>query len=134
MSSGHSDTTTEGIRIRVAAQYLPGESDPAISQYMYTYRVIISNGGEQGAKLVGRHWVIRDADNELREVRGSGVVGQQPDLPPGESFEYESRCPLATEWGTMEGAFSMSRPDGEHFEATIGRFFLAPTAAPISQL
>ena len=134
MSTGHSDTLTDGIRVRVAAQFLPDESDPGIGQYMYAYRVIISNEGGRTAKLLGRHWLIRDAENELREIRGAGVIGNQPVLEPGDSFEYESRCPLTTRWGTMEGTYLMRREDGNTFNAAIGRFFLAPTVAPISQL
>ena len=134
MSTGHSDTLTDGIRIRVAAEFLPDESESGIGQFMYAYRVIISNEGDRMAKLLGRHWLICDADNELREIRGAGVIGKQPVLEPGDSFEYESRCPLTTAWGTMEGTYLMRREDGNTFDAAIGRFFLAPTAAPISQL
>jgi ApaG protein len=134
MKPGHSDTTTQGIRIRVGAEYQADQSDPDHRRYAYAYRVVIENVGERPAKLVSRHWVIRDARGETREVRGPGVVGQQPELAPGARFEYTSGCPLPTEWGTMEGSYLMQRSDGELFDACIGRFFLAPNVAPISAL
>jgi ApaG protein len=83
---------------------------------------------------LARHWIIRDAMGEQREVRGSGVVGMQPWIQPSDSFEYMSGCPLATEWGTMEGTYSMRTEAGEVFEAQIGRFFLTRNAAPLSLL
>lgn len=128
---GHSDVTSDGVRVRVGAQFLADQSDPALSRYVYAYRVRIANVGEQPAKLLGRHWVIVDALGEQREVRGPGVVGKQPDLSPGGSFEYVSGCQLTTEWGTMEGSYRMVRPDGSQFEASIGRFFLAPNVDPL---
>ena len=134
MSTGHSDVCTRGIRVKVAAQFLPDRSDPELAQFLYSYKVIISNEGDRSARLLSRHWLIRDADNDLREVRGQGVVGRQPPIAPGEAFEYESHCPLPTEWGTMEGSYLMQFDDGETFEAAIGRFFLAPNVAPISQM
>lgn len=132
--TGHSDTTTEGMRIRVAAKYLPERSDPDASRWMYAYRVIISNEGAEWAKLLSRHWVIRDADNHVEEVKGPGVVGEYPALEPGDSFEYLSGCPLPTSWGTMEGTYTFQRADESEFDAHIGRFFLAPNVAPLSTL
>ena len=132
--SGHSDTLTDGIRVRVAAQYIEAQSDPERKHWVYAYRVVISNEGQVRAKLLSRHWIIRDANNDVEEVRGPGVVGENPDLEPGESFEYMSGCPLSTEWGTMEGRYRMQRPDGEEFDALIGRFFLAPNTAPIASM
>ena len=132
MQSGHSGTTTEGIRIRVAAQYLPERSSPAHGQYFYIYRVRISNEGEAWAKLRSRRWKITDADGLVEVVEGPGVVGDLPELAPGESYEYTSGCPLATEWGTMEGHYTFEREDGARFDAKIGRFFLALTTAPIA--
>ena len=113
---------------------MPTESRPEHHEHSFLYRVVITNLGPKRARLLSRHWVIRDADNELREVRGPGVVGQCPTLGPGEDFEYRSRCLLPTEWGTMEGSYTMQRDDGTTFEARIGRFFLARTAAPITAL
>ncbi|RMH04422.1 MAG: Co2+/Mg2+ efflux protein ApaG [Planctomycetota bacterium] len=132
--TGHSDVVTEGIRVRVGAQYLPDQSDPDAGRFCFVYRVVISNEGDRWAQLCSRHWIIRDADNEVEEVHGAGVVGFQPALNPGESFDYVSGCPLRTSWGTMEGWFEMVREDGSRFRARIGRFFLAPTTAPISSV
>ncbi|HEX9795002.1 MAG TPA: Co2+/Mg2+ efflux protein ApaG [Planctomycetota bacterium] len=129
--TGHSDTLTRGIRVRVGAQLVPSQSKPERRRWMYTYRVLVRNDGEETVQLLSRHWVILDADNDCQEVRGTGVVGQQPVLEPGESFSYMSGCPLPTEWGSMEGSYTMRTAAGETFEAEIGRFFLAPTTAPI---
>lgn len=131
---GHSEAVTQGVRVRVAAQYIPEQSDPDRTRWIYAYRVILINEGLRPATLVSRHWIIRDAFNEMREVRGPGVVGKNPRLEPGQSFEYTSGCPLSTEWGTMEGSYLMKRDDGATFEAEIGRFFLAPNVAPLSAL
>lgn len=124
METGHSDVTTQGIRILVSAQYLPEQSVPEQRRYFFVYRVNISNEGERWAKLLSRRWVITDGDGEIEVVEGPGVVGEQPELEPGESHEYMSGCPLRTTWGTMEGHYVMQREDGETFEARIGRFFL----------
>ena len=134
MSKGHSDTITEGIRVRVGAMLVPDQSDPERKHWFYAYRVVISNEGTENARLVSRHWVIRNANNDVEEIEGPGVVGEQPELGPGESFEYTSGCPLSTEWGTMEGTYSLTRPDGRTFDAVIGRFFLAPNVAPLELL
>ncbi|MCP3914050.1 MAG: Co2+/Mg2+ efflux protein ApaG [bacterium] len=107
---------------------MPEESEPEESRYYYVYRIRITNEGTEHAKLLSRNWLILDAHNRSEEVVGEGVVGKQPDLGPGELFEYTSFCPLRTEWGTMEGTYTFRRPDGEEFEATIGRFFLVPSA------
>lgn len=123
----NSDTVTEGIRVQAAAQYMPQESDPDRSQYVYVYRIRIANEGARRARLLSRHWVIVDGHNNREEVIGEGVVGKQPDLGPGEFFEYKSYCPLPTEWGTMEGTYQFRTEDGHEFEVRIGRFFLAPT-------
>ena len=129
-----SDTTTQGIRVQAAAQFLPGESNPDAKQYVYAYKIVLTNTGELRAKLRTRHWIILDADNEREEVKGRGVIGKYPDLAPGESCDYDSRCPLRTKWGTMEGSYLFERPDGSTFEAAIGRFFLVPTAPKIPSL
>lgn len=134
MESGHSDTLTDGIRIRVAAEFLPDQSDPDRNHFLYAYRVVIENVGDLRARLLARHWVIRDANGDVREVKGPGVIGEHPDLAPGESFEYMSACPLATTWGTMEGSYRMCREDEVEFEAQIGRFFLARNTAPLAHL
>jgi len=122
--SPDSDTVTDGIRILAAARFDPDQSDVDRSQYLFTYRIVIRNEGTRRAKLLSRHWIIIDADNQREEVKGAGVVGETPDLAPGQSFEYQSACPLTTAWGTMEGSYRMQLEGGETFEAKIGRFFL----------
>ena len=126
--SPNSDTLTQEIRIQAAAQYLPQESDPDGNKYFYVYRIRMVNEGQRRARLLSRHWVILDANNQREDVIGEGVVGQHPNLGPGEIFEYRSYCPLRTEWGTMEGTYTFARDSGESFEVRIGRFFLVPTA------
>lgn len=131
---GHSDTLTDGIRVRVAAELVDqGTSDDG-DVWLYAYRVIISNEGDQPATLRRRHWIIRDAEGRQEEVEGPGVVGEEPRLEPGDAHEYQSACPLLTHWGTMEGSYTMERDDGHRFDANIGRFFLAETAAPMANL
>lgn len=132
MQTGHSDSLTEGIRVRVAAQYLADRSDPERGQYFFVYRVRITNESDSWAKLLSRAWRITDANGEIETVEGPGVVGDLPELDPGESYEYMSGCPLTTGWGTMEGHYTMQRVDGTTFDVSIGRFFLALTTAPIA--
>lgn len=123
---GHSDTTSEGIRIRVGARFVPEQSDPERSNFVFAYRVVIENLGLEPAQLLDRHWIIVDSLGERREVRGPGVVGEQPRLAPGERFEYVSGAQIQTDWGSMEGSYTFVRPGGATFQARIGRFFLAP--------
>lgn len=125
-SNPNSNLTTAGIRVQAAAQFLPERSEPD-DVWFYAYRVRIVNEGDRPAKLLSRHWVVLDANNHKEEVVGEGVVGRQPELGPGEMFEYTSGCPLGTAWGTMEGTYTFRRPDGEEFEVAIGRFFLVPS-------
>ena len=132
--TGHSDCTTEGIRVQVGATFLPAQSAPQMSRYYFAYRVILTNTGERSARLLSRLWRITDAENDVREVEGPGVVGEHPLLHPGERYEYMSGCPLPTNWGTMEGHFIWEREDGEQFQVKIGRFFLASTTAPLNEL
>lgn len=123
-----SEAVTRGVRVRVRPQFLPERSDPAARSFVFGYRIRITNEGPHRCKLLARHWVIVDAVGRREEVRGEGVVGYQPDLKPGEFFEYSSFCPLATNWGTMEGEYTMVLPDGETFAASIARFYLAAPA------
>lgn len=118
-----SDTTTEMVRVQVFPEYIPEQSSPEVNRFSFTYRVIITNIGTQKVKLLSRHWLIINADGDQERVDGPGVVGYTPELEPGESFEYSSHCPINTNWGTMEGAYTMLR-DGEKFEALIERFYL----------
>ena len=96
-------------------------------------RIIITNEGTEPAKLLTRHWIILDANGNRKDVKGPGVVGEFPNLAPGESFQYFSGCPLPTQWGTMEGTYTMERENGDRFTARIGRFFLVPSAPAIQQ-
>jgi ApaG protein len=98
---------------------------PRASQYLFAYTIKITNVGEETAQLLSRHWIITDAEGRSREVRGPGVVGAQPVLEPGGSYEYTSYCPLETNVGSMHGSYTMVRPGGELFEAHIAPFTLA---------
>ena len=113
------------IEIKPVPQFIPEQSDPDDSRYVFAYTITISNLGELPAQLVARHWIITDANNEVQEVRGLGVIGNQPLLKPGESFEYSSGCSLATPVGTMKGTYQMVGEDGTRFEAEIPEFVLA---------
>lgn len=130
-TSPHSDTTTEGIRIQAAAQYLPTESEPDQGKYLFRYQITMTNVGAPAVRLVSRHWIIVDSEGRREEVRGKGVVGDHPRLLPGESYTYKSYCPIATTWGTMEGSYSFEAEDGTRTTVRIGRFFLVPTAPPL---
>jgi len=120
-----SEATTRGVVVVVRSGYVPEHSQPAHSRWFFSYRIRISNRGPSPVQLLNRHWVITDAHGRVEEVRGPGVVGEQPRLAPGESFEYTSFCPLTTPFGTMEGSYEMVTEDGERFRAKIGRFTLS---------
>jgi ApaG protein len=120
-----SDTTTNGIRVQVATKYLPERSAPKDREYWFAYFIRISNVGSDTAQLISRHWVITNADGEEEEVHGEGVVGEQPVLLSGTSFNYNSFCRLKTPVGTMHGEYTMVTPTGETFEARIAPFTLA---------
>ena len=120
-----SDTITNGIRVGATAFYLPDESAPEERRFVFGYRIVIVNEGTTTATLRTRHWTIIDGEGVVEEVRGEGVVGQQPRLAPGEGFKYTSYCPLRTEWGTMEGKYQFEGEYGEMFDVKIGRFYLA---------
>jgi ApaG protein len=126
---GMSDVTTRGVRVRVSSLYIPERSAPAENEYFFAYRVRISNEGTETVQLVSRHWVITDSAGRVEEVKGPGVVGEQPVLGPGESFEYTSFCPLKTPIGSMHGTYQMVTANRERFDAEIAPFSLAlPTA------
>lgn len=120
-----SDTTTNGIRVQVEARYLAEQSSPRDNQYLFAYRIRISNEGTETAQLISRHWIITDADGHVEQVQGPGVVGEQPLLGPGSSFEYTSFCPLRTSVGTMHGTYQMVKANGDGFDAVIAPFTLA---------
>ena len=121
-------TITRGVRVAVAPAFLPEQSDVAAGTYIFGYRIRISNESDRRIRLLSRRWLIVDAGGERKEVEGEGVVGEQPELGPGEAFTYASFCPLPTAWGTMEGSYTMRAEDGEEFEVEIGRFYLAVPA------
>jgi ApaG protein len=116
---------TEGIRVSVKTEYRADRSSPSARRYLFTYTIRISNDGDEPAKLVSRHWYITDANGDREEVEGDGVVGQQPRLAGGESFEYTSFCVLRTPLGQMRGTYRMERDDGPPFEAEIPAFSLS---------
>lgn len=111
--------------VTVKTQYLENQSDSERSNYVFAYGVTIKNTGQIAAQLISRHWVITDANNRVEEVRGLGVVGQQPLLQPGEQFEYASGTSLATPQGLMRGEYFCVAEDGEQFEAKIPEFILS---------
>lgn len=120
-----SDTTTQGIRVQVESLYDEDRSAPQENYYFFAYRVRISNVGSETAQLLSREWIITDATGYQQQVEGPGVVGEQPVLGPGETFEYTSFCPLSTPVGSMHGTYRMVRPNGEAFDAVISPFSLA---------
>lgn len=120
-----SDALTEGIRVRVRSQYLPDQSSPRDDRYVFAYTITITNEGARTAQLRTRHWIITDGRGEIEEVRGDGVVGEQPRLSSGQSFEYTSGCVLTTPVGTMQGSYRFWRDDGTYFDAQIAAFSLA---------
>jgi ApaG protein len=110
--------------VEVEPQYLPEQSDPGQDAYGFAYTITISNTGEVTAQLISRHWIISDASGHTEEVKGLGVVGHQPLLKPGESFQYTSGCRLRTASGTMHGSYFCVAEDGERFETRIPLFVL----------
>lgn len=117
-------TTTNGFVVSVVPVFDSRESQPQERRYLFRYTITIENTNEQPAALRSRRWLIKDADANVYEVDGEGVVGLQPVIGPGEKFTYSSFCPLHTTWGTMEGVFRMVSADRQEFEINIGRFYL----------
>lgn len=117
------------IEVSPMPRFIPEQSDPENDRYIFAYTITIRNIGEVPAQLVSRHWIITDGNNEIQEVRGLGVVGKQPLLQPGESFQYTSGSSLTTPIGTMKGTYQMVAEDGTHFEAEIPEFVLATPRA-----
>lgn len=120
-----SDKKHYEITVRTRTQFLPEQSDQDNERFVFAYTITISNTGNVPAQLISRHWVITDASDQIQEVRGMGVVGEQPFLRPGESFEYTSGTSIATAVGTMRGSYQMIAEDGTHFDATIPEFTLS---------
>ena len=113
------------IEVVARPAYLPDQSDPAKNQFVFAYTITIRNVGNVTAQLISRHWYITDGDHRVQEVKGLGVVGQQPVLRPGESFEYTSGASLPTAVGTMRGTYQMRAEDGHTFDASIPSFTLS---------
>ena len=120
-----SEAVTRGVRVRVRSEYSPERSQPSTNQWFFLYTITITNEGKVTVQLLTRHWIITDGTGHVEEVRGPGVVGKQPMLRPGESFEYTSGCPLETPFGKMEGTYQMVDEQGERFDVTIAPFTLS---------
>lgn len=124
--------TTRQVQVTVSPRFAPERSDADMQQYFWTYTIEVANIGAERVQLINRHWIITDALGQVQEVRGPGVVGEQPVLGPGERFEYTSGCPLTTPGGFMEGSYEMEAADGTRFDAEIPAFSLdIPGAARI---
>ena len=117
-----SEAVTRNVRVEVLSRYAPENSRPG--NWVFEYTVRITNQGRETVQLVSRHWIIVDALERTREVKGPGVVGEQPVLEPGQSFQYSSWCPLETPTGTMHGTYQMLRAGGEQFDIAIAPFAL----------
>src|SRR5688572_23881232 len=113
------------ITVAARATFVPEQSDPDRSRYVFGYTITITNTGTVAAQLISRHWIITDAAGKVQEVRGQGVIGEQPLLRPGQSFEYTSGTMIATPVGTMRGSYQMIAQDGEQFDAPIPEFTLS---------
>jgi ApaG protein len=119
-----SEAETSGVRVCVRARYSPEHSSPPSSRWFFLYTIRISNEGDETVQLLNRHWTIVDGTGHTEEVHGPGVVGEQPALESGQTFEYTSGCPLPTPFGSMAGTFDMQRADGTQFSAEVGIFQL----------
>ncbi len=118
-------TAPHGIIIQTQVNYLPEQSDESGNRFVFSYTINITNLGKTSSKLISRHWIITDAYNQVQEVRGQGVVGEQPLLKPSQSFEYTSGTVLTTQVGTMRGSYQMQADDGSTFEVEIPQFVLS---------
>ena len=119
------DSKKYDIKVSARTTFIPDQSDADNGRYVFAYTITITNTGDVPAQLVSRHWIITDADNQVQEVRGDGVVGEQPYLRPHESFEYTSGTAIATPVGTMRGSYQMVAEDGVKFDAPIPQFTLS---------
>ena len=123
------EAETRGIIVRVSVSYLPEQSEPDRGRWFWTYHIRIENAGPLTVQLLTRHWLITDGRGGKHIVEGEGVVGEQPMIAPGASFDYVSGCPLATPTGHMQGTYQMVADDGKHFDAIIAPFRLAVPGA-----
>lgn len=119
------NNSPQKIQIIAQVKYVPEQSDEADNRYVFTYTITVTNNGDSAAQLLGRHWVITDSNNQVQEVRGQGVVGEQPLIKPGQSFGYTSGTVLSTPVGTMTGSYQMVSEDGTKFDAAIPQFVLS---------
>jgi ApaG protein len=119
-----SQAVSHDIRVEVLSQYSPENSRPTEDEWVFQYTVRITNEGSETVQLLSRHWIITDALEHTKEVEGPGVVGEQPVLAPGESFQYSSWCPLKTPMGMMRGSYQMASPNGNQFDIEIAPFAL----------
>lgn len=120
-----SEATTRGVRVSVVSEFSAGRSKPDDHRWFFLYTITITNESQDTVQLLSRHWIITDAKGQVEEVKGRGVVGEQPVLAPHESFTYTSGCPLTTSFGKMEGTYQMTTKSGEHFDITIAPFTLS---------
>jgi ApaG protein len=116
--------TTRDIAVTATPHFMAEQSDPEQGRYFWAYRIEIANQGQETVQLLSRHWIITDGDGKIQEVRGEGVVGEQPTLAPGASFTYTSGCPLSTPQGIMTGTYLFTTDQGEAFTVTIPAFSL----------
>ncbi len=119
-----SEAVTHNVRVEVESKYAPEYSQPFQGQWRFIYTIRITNEGDERVQLLRRHWIITDATGHIEEVEGEGVIGQQPVLGPGESFQYSSWCSLTTAKGVMKGTYAMISRSGEHFDVEIAPFAL----------
>lgn len=119
------ESQLRNIQVDVETRYIDEQSNPEQNYYVFAYTITIQNKGKQTAQLISRHWVITDSNHKVQEVRGEGVVGEQPVLKPGEQFVYTSGTMLETAVGTMKGSYQMKADDGSQFDATIDEFVLS---------
>ena len=119
------EVALNNIRVDVETRYIEDQSNPEQNYYVFAYTITIQNKGQQSAQLLTRHWVITDSNQKIQEVRGDGVVGEQPLLKPGEQFVYTSGTMLETSVGTMKGSYQMLADDGLQFDATVDEFVLS---------
>ena len=127
-----SEAITRNIRVRVEPQYDPSRSSPQNSQWFFLYTVKITNEGNETVQLLSRHWIITDGMGKVEHVQGPGVIGKQPSLAPGQSFEYTSGCPLTTPFGQMHGTYQMVNQAGEKFDIEIAPFTLTESHSTVN--
>lgn len=125
MAIAMTEQSPHNIQVQAKTAFVPEQSNPDRNRFFFAYTITIRNAGEIPAQLLTRHWIITDSNGRVQEVQGEGVVGEQPHLQPGESFEYTSAAMIETPLGTMHGSYQMVADDGTHFDAPIAPFRLA---------